>query len=121
MNLQLKFRLLERLQNELENHVWDVFKRYIDAKSILFSHPETWTIEGESIVFRGEDGCKGCYDNKEIHVPMCLFVDTENAFKQLQDEQQSKKQKDEEAKQAKLAESELKELARLQQKYAATP
>ena len=81
--LDRKFRLLARLNEELDDHVWSVFGRYIQAEKILFSSPEDWRVQGDEILFTGEDGCRGCYDPMSLSIPMAFFTDTESAFNRL--------------------------------------
>jgi hypothetical protein len=84
--LERKFRLLARLNEELDDHVWSVFGRYIKEEKILFNSPEAWRVDDNSLFFTGEDGCRGCYDSMTCTIPMEFFTDTEAAFKRLRAE-----------------------------------
>jgi len=88
-----KFRLLERLTEELDDHVWSVFSRYIKEEKILFNSPEAWSVDGNSLFFTGEDGCRGCYDSMTCTIPMEFFTDTEGAFERLRAEKDAAERK----------------------------
>jgi hypothetical protein len=94
--LERKFRLLARLNEELDDHVWSVFGRYIKEKKIQFNSPEAWSVDDNSLFFTGEDGCRGCYDPMTCTIPMEFFTDTEAAFKRLRAEKvEAERQADE--------------------------
>ena len=78
-----KINRLEQAKNDLDSHIWQIFHRYIDQEKILFSHPDTWDIEDNSIIFTGQDGCRGCYDHMSLRIPICFFDDPETEFPKL--------------------------------------
>ncbi len=88
-----KINRLEQAKNELDSHIWQIFHRYIDQEKILFSHPDTWDIEDNSISFVGQDGCRGCYDHMSLRIPICFFDDPETEFPKLA-EQRAKENAD---------------------------
>lgn len=66
---------MEAAKVKLDNHIWDVFYSYIKREGELFSSPETWEYDedDESITFRGEDGCMGCYESRILSIPIKFF------------------------------------------------
>lgn len=89
---------IEVEKTKLDDHIWDVFNAYIDQEGINFSGPESWEYDGEDIIFKGEDGCMGCYDSMSLCIPIKFFEDA-NALKDLkkQRELEEKKLKDQRA------------------------
>jgi len=118
-NFTKKCKLIERLREDMDNHIWTIFGRYKKTKGILFSSPDDWQIDGDTIHFYGEDGCMGCYDPMHLSIPMKFFEDPEKYFSELEKEiKQEKEEKERKRVEEKIG-SELKELARLQEKYNA--
>lgn len=75
MNIKLKLSLLQRLTDELDQHIWEVFNKYIKLKHINFNGPDNWAIQYDSIHFKGYDGCRGCYDAACEDIPIGWFID----------------------------------------------
>lgn len=110
MNLKLKLKLLERLHDQLDEHVMYVARRYRDTKNLYVDGLYPWTVEGNVITFHGND-------YSDLDIPMKFFTNTEEEFARLEQEvakesaAQKKYQEDWERKR------ELAELERLQLKY----
>ena len=75
MNIKRKLSLLNRLNEELDSHIWDVFNKYIKLKDINFNGPSTWTVCYDKIEFSGTDGCRGCYDPMWLSIDIEWFID----------------------------------------------
>lgn len=88
-----KLRLRDRIKWELDDDIWRVFHKYIGERRINFNSPDTWEVEGDSIIFNGTDGCRGCYDRMSLTIPLKYFEDYE---KHTEEEFKLKKQKEEE-------------------------
>jgi hypothetical protein len=113
-----KAMVINRLQDELDDHIWKVFDRYIKIKRILFNSPDDWKIDDPcNIGFSGSDGCMGCYDNMSISIPMKYFENPDEEFEKLQKDVEKefieKKRKHARNKKA----QEKRELKRLKEKY----
>lgn len=110
MNIELKLKLLERLHDQLDAHVMDIARRYVDVTGDCPNGMYPWMVEGNVIVFHGS----GDYD---LDIPLKFFIDTEAEFAKLE----RKMAKQEENHKKYLADwerkSELAELERLQLKY----
>lgn len=74
-NFALKCKAIERQIDRLDHFVWKGFHKYIEHNKIMFNGPQTWRIFGDEIVFDGTDGCRGCYDSKQISIPISWFED----------------------------------------------
>lgn len=114
---QKKIDLYNRLQDELDDHIWEVFSRYKKEEGFNFSNPETWNVNDNYIVFRGEDGCMGCYDPMSVSIPMKFFVDPDKELANLEMEIEEKRREDERLKLERKKKEELDELKRLKEKY----
>jgi hypothetical protein len=117
-NFAKKTRLIERLREDLDSHIWNIFSRYIKMEGILFNSPDDWQSDWDSIHFYGSDGCMGCYDSMSCSIPIKFFEDPETAFAEREKEIEDakiKKQKDREEAERK---KELRELERLKEKYS---
>ena len=75
MNIKRKLSLLQRLTDELDQHIWEVFNKYIKLKGINFNAPDSWKMQWDSIHFSGYDGCRGCYDAACEDIPIGWFID----------------------------------------------
>ena len=117
MDYTLKFALFERLQEQLDDRVWEVFDRYLKVKGGNFSYPDAWNIEGNDIKFTGQDGCMGCYDREVLRIPMKFFLDPDEAVAELGAELEEKARVEREEKVKRITAQELKELDRLNAKY----
>jgi hypothetical protein len=112
-----KLMRLEQAKSELDAHIWQIFGRYIRQENILFSHPENWYIEDNSIHFTGQDGCKGCYDGMALRIPISFFDDPETEFPKLAEQRvKEKTEKEENAKREQEA-FERREFERLKNKF----
>ncbi len=69
-----KIKIIEQLQNEVDEHIWKVFHTYIKDNQINFSDPERWDIQTDSIYFSGHDGCMGVYEHKGLRIPLEHFT-----------------------------------------------
>jgi hypothetical protein len=75
MNIKLKLALLNRLTDELDSHIWEVFHKYIKLMKINFNGPDNWIVQCDSIYFDGTDGCRGCYDPMSLSIGIEWFID----------------------------------------------
>jgi hypothetical protein len=75
-NFIAKLLEYEVLKNEIDNYIWDKFKKYINTENINFSDPDYWEldIDKTKIHFHGKDGCMGCYDPKHISIDIYFFT-----------------------------------------------
>jgi hypothetical protein len=118
MNIFIKkLKLIERLQEEVDNYVWDVFHKYIDINQINFNSPDDWNMEGDRVYFHGSDGCMGCYDNMSVGVPIKYFENPDYEFGLLKKELEHQKLKDERLEKCRKKQKEISELKRLKKKY----
>lgn len=90
-----KLSMINTLQNDIDGKVWDVINKYIELKRINFSGPSEWRVEDEHIYVSGEDGCRGCYENMDISIPIEFVIDWEKAEAAYIKEEAEKKKKDE--------------------------
>lgn len=70
-----------KAKEDIEDHIWDVFHKYLRLTNQNFSDPDGWTIDSDSIRFSGKDGCLSCYDPMVLYIPLEWFVDFEKASK----------------------------------------
>jgi len=117
--IRKKLALIDRLQDQLDAHIWKIFSMYIKENGILFNSPDGWRIEGSSIYFYGSDGCMGCYDPMSLYIPFKFFENPDEEFESLRLKRQQEKEEKEKQKKQQEKERELKELQRLQEKYNA--
>lgn len=85
-----KIQKINELREEIDAYIWSIFNAYIKQEKILFSDPDNWNVDEESIEFYGSDGCMGCYNNKSISVPFSIFIDPENELLRLKNERSAK-------------------------------
>jgi len=116
-SLERKLKLIDRLRSEADSHIWNIFSRYIKEKGILFSGPDDWQYQGESIYFYGEDGCMGCYDKMSLNIPIKFFLDPENSFLELTEEREREKKEKLEKERIAKEQRELAEFKRLSEKF----
>lgn len=115
-NFKKKIDLIERLRDDLDDHIWSTFKKYKKARGILFSSPDDWHGDHDSIYFYGSDGCMGCYDPMHLSIPMKYFTDP-NAFEELEQEIKAEKKAKADAKIKAQQEAERKEYLRLKEQF----
>ncbi len=120
LNFEETIDEISRLREKLDDHVWLVFGRYIKVTKTLFSDPDEWSVDGNTIHFTGSDGCLGCYDPMSLAIPIGFFADTEVSFLELENSiiKETKEKADREA--ANREKAERSELARLQGKYGSS-
>lgn len=118
-NFTKKTRLIERLREDMDGHIWSIFSRFIKMEGILFNSPDDWQIDGDSIYFHGSDGCMGCYDSMSTSIPMKFFEDPETAFAEREKEIEEAKKKKKRNQREQKKRADLKELERLKEKYNA--
>lgn len=116
-NITKKLRLMERIREDLDGHIWNIFSRYIKQEGILFNSPDDWHIDGDHISFYGSDGCMGCYDSMNTSIPLRYFEDPETAFAERAKEIEDAKKKKERNQREQKKRDDLKELKRLKEKY----
>ncbi len=107
---------MEVAKLNLDSHIWDIFEKYIKLKGILFNGPETWEQEDDEIIFRGEDGCMGCYESTSLSIPMKFFED-ENALEELAIQKINEKNKSIKKKKATKLKRDLAEFLRLKKEF----
>lgn len=112
-----KINKIEELRCELDGHIWSIFSRYIKQEGILFSSPDDWKSDGDSIYFYGTDGCMGCYDSMSINIPIKFFENPDAAFTERADEMRKDKEEKENNIRLHNEEQEHKEFERLKEKY----
>ena len=112
-----KLKTIEKLQDEVDNYVWEVFQRYLDINKICFNSPDDWHMEGDRVYFHGSDGCMGCYDNMSVGIPLKYFENPDYEFGLLVKELEDQKLKDQKIKEDNQKKKELSELKRLKKKY----
>lgn len=117
MNIIKKIEAIDKLQDQIDQHIWEIFKRYITIKKILFNSPHDWKIEGDSIYFHGSDGCMGCYDNMSISIPIKYFENPDEEFEELEKEVKKDLAKKEARKKQDKKSRDLATLKRLKTKY----
>lgn len=90
---QFDFEEFEQKWQSVEDHVWEVFDKYIKDFKINFNGPEKWEKNSKGICVSGEDGCRGCYEPMSLTIPYGFFVDYDeaSAFK-LQEMRQKTKE-----------------------------
>lgn len=86
MNIIKKIKAIDKLQEQIDGHIWNIFNRYIEIKKINFSSPDDWKIEDDTIYFHGSDGCMGCYDRMSIYIPLKYFENPDEEFELLEKE-----------------------------------
>lgn len=106
-----------KLTENLDNHIWSIFDQYIEIKGILFSDPEHWEALDDRILFRGEDGCMGCYDKQFVSIPMKFFINPDEEFPKLIKEIKDNDEKEKKKREKKKREKEYKEFQRLKKKF----
>ena len=112
-----KLKAIEKLQEEVDNYVWEIFYSYIKISKVCFNSPDDWNIEGDRVHFHGSDGCMGCYDNMSIGIPFKYFENPAYEFGLLKKELEEQKLKDERKKRCRKKQKEISELKRLKKKY----
>lgn len=112
-----KCRKIEKLREDIDSHIWNIFSMYLKETGKLFSSPDDWYIDGNSINFYGEDGCMGCYDNMNLSIPMKFFEEPETSFDEMKLEKMMKEQEEAERKRLAKEQKERDELKRLKEKY----
>lgn len=114
MNVALKLKLINRIRDQLEQHVWNVFKKYITLHNINFNSPEEWIEKDGYIYFTGTDGCRGCYDSTSISIEDEWFIDYDKELANYKEKLRIKAEK-EQAEIAKAREKNAVEKERRQQ------
>lgn len=112
-----KLEMIESLKDSIGDHIWEVFRKYKTINKILFSDPENWEFEGDSITFTGLDGSRGCYDSFSLNIPLEFFTKTEAAFERLAQKIQQEVEQKEINRKAAIKARELYKLAELKAKY----
>ena len=112
-----KLKAIERLEEQVDNYVWNVFKQYIKINKICFNSPDDWSMEGDRVYFHGSDGCMGCYDKMSIGIPIKYFENPDHEFELLKKELKDQKLKDDKALQANRKKQDLITLKKLKEKY----
>ena len=112
-----KLNVIEKLQNEVDNYVWEVFHQYIKISKICFNSPDDWNMEGDRVYFHGSDGCMGCYDNMSIGIPLRYFENPDYEFGLLKTELENQKLKDEKNREKDKIQKDLKQLQKLKEQY----
>jgi hypothetical protein len=118
-NFKEKIEKIAKLRDDVDNHIWNVFYRYIKIKKILFSCPNSWHVNDDNICFQGEDGCMSCYDPMSICIPLEFFID-EDALDKLEKEIGEIENRKELIKRNIIKNDELQQLKRLKEKYEGT-
>lgn len=116
-NFLKTIKTIETLREQINDHVWTVFHRYINIKKINFNSPDDWDVDDNSIYFHGSDGCMGCYDNMSLSIPIEYFHSTDEMFKRLEVDLKKEKKKKEERKKVEKSKRDLREYKRLKEKY----
>ena len=112
-----KLNVIEKLQNEVDNYVWEVFHQYIKISKICFNSPDDWNMEGDRVYFHGSDGCMGCYDNMSVGIPIRYFENPDYEFGLLKKELEETKIKNDILRKTVQTQKELKTLEELKAKY----
>ena len=70
-----KMKVYNKLRDEIDSFIRHGLYQYLNEYNLTFSSPDGWNIDEdfEYIVFFGEDGSMGCYNNVRFHVPMEYF------------------------------------------------
>jgi hypothetical protein len=111
---QLNF--IDKTKVEIDALIWKVFDEYIHFSNILFNGPDHWVIDSPYVVFHGTDGCRGCYDTKELKIHFKYFNDPKELVI-LKENLEKERQDAKDAAQNRIREKELAQLAELQEKY----
>lgn len=117
--IKRKLRIMDEIQDSIDDHIWKIFKRYIMLKKINFNSPYDWKIEGCNIYFHGSDGCMGCYDNMSLSIHTKFFIDPEVEFDILEKEIEKEESKKKSKKKQENKKQDLAQLKRLKEKYEA--
>jgi len=89
-----EFEEFEQKWQAFEDHIWEVFKKYLKDFKINFNGPEDWEEENDGIEFRGTDVCRGCYDSMSLTIPYKFFIDYDEASSELLGEMKEKDKQD---------------------------
>lgn len=116
-NFLEKYKHYEETRVGLDNHIWEIFRRYLEENNILFSDPEYWIAHEDYVEFIGKDGCRGCYDNYRLCIPLYFFENPDKQFARLALLEKERKQKELENMNEELKRKELELLADLKAKY----
>ncbi len=116
-NVKRKLELIEKIKDNVECHIWEVFRKYKTINKVLFSDPEFWEFGGDSITFRGVDGCRGCYDPFSLKIPLEYFTEPSTSFENLINKIQTDSEQKEIERRKATERSDLAKLAQLKAKY----
>lgn len=123
-DFESKIKKMVELKYDLDDHINDVFNKYIKLMKINFNYMEGWNPDEDEISFYGEDGCMGCYDKMSLVIPIKFFIDPDKEFGEIvrNRELEIKKAKEKERRlkenRKKQKENrELKEFERLKKKF----
>lgn len=117
-NFKEKIKRLMSSKQGLDDHIWNIFRRYIKQEGILFSSPSSWSYDGERIQFEGKDGCMGCYDDMWLSIPLKFFINPDEEFDNLLKQREREKMEKEELKKRAELERERQEYERLKLKFS---
>jgi hypothetical protein len=113
-----KIKTIDKLQNQVDDHIWTIFHRYIEANKINFNSPYGWEVEDDNIYVHGSDGCMGCYDSMTCLIPLKYFENPDEEFGLLEKKMKDEKRHNNKIKKQKKKRKEIKELKRLTEKYS---
>ena len=116
-SIRNKLTTIERSRAAIDAHIWDVFDRYIEQEGILFSDPQDWQVDGNSVYFDGSDGCMGCYDSMHLSIPISFFENPEKELTRLKTEKEEKEKRKMKTKKKEKKEKDLRDLKRLKAEY----
>lgn len=123
-DIESKIKKMVELKYDLDNHVNDVFNKYIKLMKINFNYMKGWNPDEDEISFYGKDGCMGCYDEMSLDIPIKFFIDPDKEFEEIvrnrELEIKKKKEKERRLKENRRKQKEnrdLKEFERLKKKF----
>ena len=117
MDVIKKIKTIKKLQDEIDDYIWDVFDKYIETTKILFSDPNHYDIQNNGIHFSGLDGCMGCYDNQSVFIDMKFFKNLDAELKILEKQIKREKSAADGLKKREAIQKEKATLKRLKKKY----
>lgn len=117
MDIRETIETMTQLRSEIDAQVWDVFDKYVKDFEITFKYPEFWYGQRDGILFDGQDGCMGCYDNMSITIPYEFFEDYDKAAASKKETDRRQNEEEENRQRENDKKRELEMLAQLKAKY----